>query len=133
MSLTSSQKVSARRFMGYPMQGLATYDATQDSAFAWIAPGRYITLFTRLNEITADEETVLVSTYLTPIAALETAIITAASNLDTNKAAVWERNTNEVQDRTDLFNATRLRLCAFLGFAPGPELAGGNSVSLRRC
>ena len=58
------------------------------------------------------------------MAALETGIPNAAGNLDTEQAAVWSRNANEVRDRASLFDQWRGRLCGFLGLPPGPDLSG---------
>lgn len=47
----------------------------------------------------------------------------AADNLDTDKAAVWERNKREVFERIALYNQQRMELVGFLGVAPGPMRA----------
>jgi hypothetical protein len=47
----------------------------------------------------------------------------AAQNLDTDQAAVWTHNRDEVPDRTTLFDDWRRRLCSFFGLPPGPGLA----------
>ena len=133
MALTAAQTVDCRRYMGYPLQGGATFDASVDTAYAWIAPGQYVTLYTRLTTLSASEETVLTGKFLTPLATLETAIIGAGANLDTDQAAVWKRNVNEVADRQNLYAATRKALCSFLGFEPGPALGQSGSMRLTRC
>ena len=82
----------------------------------------------QLNNLSTSEETV-VRRYLGTLGSIETAIPNAASNLDTDQAAVWSRNTNEVRDRTRLFDDWRRRLCSFLGVPPGAGLTDG-SVTL---
>jgi len=120
--------------MGYPSQGSYEYTATQDVAYAWIVPGVRTTLFTRLDTMRPEEETILSANYLVPLNAMEVLMIADGTNLDTNKAAVWERNQNVLNDREQLFNSLRRRLCAFLGYPPGPGLsASSNSVRLARC
>jgi hypothetical protein len=86
----------------------------------------------RLQHLQAEEETVLRQTYLSPLKAMESSIIGANDNLDTDKAAVWTHNKNEVADRTKLFNQWRRAMCTFLGFAPGPQLGGGG-LTIQRC
>jgi hypothetical protein len=60
---------------------------------------------------------------------LESSVPRAADNLDTDQAAVWTRNRDEMRDRARLFDDWRRRLCGFLGMLPGPDLADGG-VSL---
>jgi hypothetical protein len=46
--------------------------------------------------------------------------------LDTDQAAVWKHNKDEVRDRAGLFDNWRRRLCG----PPGPDLASGNTIGL---
>ena len=134
MALTSTQISDCRRFMGYPSQGQYAYTDTQDAAYAWIVPGVRTTLFTRLDTLRPEEETILSASYLVPLNAMEVLMIADGTNLDTNKAAVWECNQNVINDREQLYTSLRRRLCAFLGYSPGPGLsASSNSVRLVRC
>lgn len=87
-----------------------------------------ISLDTRLANLSAEEENTLVTFYLANLYLREQEIQDASSNLDTDEAAVWKHNRNEISDRRDLFNALRRDLCTFLGFAPGPQLAMGNRL-----
>ena len=77
-----------------------------------------------MSHLTGSEETV-VRQYLTTLGQLELAIPAAATTLDTDRAAVWTRNANELRERTALFDDWRRRLCAFLGLPPGPGLGDG--------
>lgn len=86
----------------------------------------------RLQHLMPEEESVVRSVYLAKLNLLETAITDSSDNLDTDVAAVWTHNKNEVRDRTDLFSQWRRQLCAFLGFNPGPTLGDGG-LSIRRC
>lgn len=90
---------------------------------------RQMSLYERLTTLSASEEAVLVTTYLTNLYTLETAIVGASANLDTEAASVWTWNKNEVGDRVGLFNKWRRELCNFLGAAPGPGLGSGMSIS----
>jgi hypothetical protein len=133
--LTDAQKVDVRRWAGYPVSGDASVVVYSDPVYFHAGPRdglNALTLDGRLSHLTESEETVLVDTYLTPIAALEAAILTVGDNLDTNKAAVWERNANEQSDRERLFKSVCRRMCAFLGVPPGPGLGSGNGISLVR-
>jgi hypothetical protein len=128
--LTDAQKVDVRRWMGYPTLN-AGYPDTVYTA-AWNRSQFPVSITEKLANLTDSEETALVDKFLTPLESLEAAILTVSDNLDTNVAAVWQRNTNEQADRERLFDSVRRRMCAFLGFKPGPELGGGGGLSLVR-
>lgn len=118
---TEAELVDLRRFCGYPVYG--NVSTGQQSYRFFVAYGA---MEYRLANLQAEEMAVVRTTYLTNLYALENAIVGAAANLDTEKAAVWTRNANEVSDRTRLFNDWRRRLCGFLGIPPGPELGAGS-------
>ena len=75
----------------------------------------------RMNNLSAAEEAI-VRRYLTNLNVLEIAVPMAAQNLDTDQAAIWTHNREEVADRTALFDDWRRRLCSFFGLPPGPGL-----------
>lgn len=129
--LTPQQQADARRFMGYPMVGDTSPDDRSDLAYAQVTSGRHQTLAHRLKTLRAEEEAIIAS-YLVTLASLENGITRAADNLDTDKAAVWQRNRSEVSDRTRLYNQWRRQLCGLLGIPPGPSLGNGTSV-VSRC
>lgn len=130
--LTDAQVTDVRRFAGYQLAGTPTPTSNNDLAYLVVGM-RQMSLVERLSSLSAAEESVLINTYLTNLTALETAIVTAAANLDTEQAAVWTRNKNEVTDRERLFDSWRRRMCAFLGFAPGPGLSGSSAqINLMR-
>lgn len=120
--LTEAQRLDVRRHAGYPLLADVVANDTTDPVTAWVAPGAYHTLTRRLNNLTAAEEAILTGTYLTVLTTLEAAIPTAGDNLDTDQAAVWHRNRDEVRDRQRLFDDWRRRMCGFLGIPPGPAL-----------
>jgi hypothetical protein len=133
MALTAQQDADCRRFAGYPALGLDTPATdSQDFAYGWVSPGIYQTLAHRLANLTPENETTLINVYISRLTALESAILSASDNLDTDKAAVWTHNKNEVADRERLFDSWRRRMCGFLGIAPGPYLGQGG-LRLVRC
>jgi hypothetical protein len=125
-TFTSAQLVDIRRFCGYPARG----DGDVLFPYPWIMT-QYLALEYRLQHMSSDEGNVVVNTYLTNLYTLETAIVGAAANLDTDQAAVWVHNKREVRDRMNLFDSWRRRLAQFLGIPCGPEMSqGGNSINL---
>lgn len=132
MALTSAQMTDVRRHMGYAAVGTTMQiNASQDVVYGNFGM-QVMSLYQRLTTLTADEEAVLINTYLTNLATLETAIIGVSANLDTDEAAVWKHNKQERQDREALFSSWRVKMCDFLGFAPGPGLRSSGNVSLVR-
>ncbi|MBB5508151.1 hypothetical protein [Paraburkholderia atlantica] len=129
--LTAQQLADVRRFAGYPMLGDTVADDSRDFAYGWVSPGTWQTLQHRLTSLRPEEESILVNTYLTPLYTLESAIYGAGDNLDTDQAAVWTHNKNEVADRTKLFDQWRRRMCYFIGVAPGPSLGNGGTMIVR--
>lgn len=124
-AFADAQLVDIRRFCGYPALG----DGNLVFPYPWIMR-QYLALEYRLLHVSLSEGAVVV-TYLTNLNALESAIPAAGANLDTDQAAVWKHNKNEVRDRDMLFDSWRRRLCGFLGIPPGPQMgSGGNSVDL---
>jgi hypothetical protein len=116
MTFTDAEKTDVRRHCGFP-----AYGAGNAGFQSWRFFQAYGTLEFRLNNLSPAEEAV-VRRYLGTLSALEMGIPNAASNLDTDEAAVWSRNRNEMRDRTQLFDDWRRRLCAFLGVPSGPQL-----------
>lgn len=131
MALTAQQLSDVRRFAGYPLLGDTVADDSRDFAYSWVSPGTWQTLNHRLNNLRAEEETTLISVYLTNLTQLESDIVGSRANLDTDAAAVWTHNKNEVADRTKLFNQHRRAMCAFIGIAPGPFLGQGGAQIMR--
>lgn len=132
MALTDAQQADVRRYAGYWVAG-TTMPTTDDQDTVYLRFGMVVmSLHRRLATLSAAEETTLTTTYLTPLAALETDILNAAQNLDTDTASVWKHNANEVIDRDALFALWRRKMCAFLGLAPGPGLGDGG-MRIVRC
>ena len=119
---TPQQLVDLRRFLGYSLYGAAP---SPMNGYRFLMA--YGEMEYRLNNCSPQEVTTVVNVYLTNLLALEQAILTSSANLDTDKAAVWVHNKNEVRDRMDLFDAWRRRLAQFFGL----QLGDGISSSRR--
>jgi hypothetical protein len=131
MALTTAQMTDVRRYMGYSVVGTTMpINGNQDIVYGVFGMTQ-MSLYTRLTSLTSDEEAVLINTYLTNLTTLETAVIGASANLDTDEAAVWKHNKNEVGDRFALLDSWRRRLCQFIGFPPGPQLGNGGIAIVR--
>lgn len=128
--LTDAQKTDVRRWLGHPTLN-AGYPDTVYTA-KWSRALFPVSLTAKLDSLTASEAEVLVTTFLTVLATLETAIPAAAANLDTLVAGPWEANPDEIGARSRLFDKWRRDMAAFLGFEPGPALGAGRVV-LGRC
>ena len=116
MAFTDSEKTDIRRFCGYPAFGAAA------SGFEnWRFFQAYGLLEFRMNNL-SDAEAAVVRRYLGTLTVLEFAVPRAGDNLDTDQAAVWTRNRDELRDRTRLFDDWRRRLCGFFGVPRGPAL-----------
>lgn len=107
--LTEAEKTDTRRFCGYPTLGAQAVTTGVDH---------------RLAQLTHAEVAVL-RDYLATLRTLEHAIPAAGESLDTAQVSVWQRNPNELRDRTKLFDNWRRRLCDFLGVIPGPHMTRG--------
>lgn len=113
---SDGQKTDIRRFCGYPAYGAGA--AGFDS---WRFFQAYGTLEYRMNNLAPGEVAVTLQ-YLSTLATLEAAIPPTSDNLDTESAAAWTHNAEELRDRVQLFDGWRRRLCGFLGIPPGPAL-----------
>lgn len=116
-AFTDGQKADVRRFCGYP-----AYGAGDAGLNGWRFYQAYGTLEYRLNHLAPAEMAVTLQ-YVLTLATLEAAIPPSSENLDTESAAAWAHNADEVKDRMNLFDGWRRRLCGFLGVPPGPALA----------
>lgn len=134
MSLTDDQKNSVRWYMGYPttLANVSTGN-NRDFAYAWVTPGVMMTLDTALDNMTPSQETRVTAFYLPNLTQMETDLYGSSGawqNHDTDQAAVWYHNKNEVDDRTRHFKALCRRLANEFGFAPGPAVGpGGMRIS----
>jgi hypothetical protein len=115
-SFTDAQKADVRRFCGYPAYGAGTAGFN-----SWRFFQAYGTLEYRLNNL-APAEIAVTLQYLSTLATLEAAVPPTSLNLDTESAAAWTHNADEMRDRTNLLDNWRRRLCGFLGVPCGPAL-----------
>jgi hypothetical protein len=119
MSFTEPEKTDIRRFCGYP-----AYGAGESGLQGWRFYQAFGLLEFRMNNL-SDAEAAVVRRYLATLSGLELAIPQAGDNLDTEQAAVWTRNRDELRERNRLFDDWRRRLCGFLGIPPGPAMGSG--------
>ena len=117
VGFSDAEKTDIRRFCGYP-----AYGAGASGFQGWRFFQAYGLLEFRLNNLSTAEEAVA-RTYLGTLRGLEVSVPLAGQNLDTEQAAVWTRNADEVRDRFALLDEWRRRLCSFLGVPPGPAFA----------
>jgi hypothetical protein len=118
---SDAEKVDIRRFCGYE-----TYGGPGSAGFqSWRFFQIYGLLEFRMTNL-APTECQNVRYYLSMIYPLESAVPT--STMDTDQAAVWFHNKNEVRDRMSLLTTWCKRLCGCVGIPPGPLLGGGGST-----
>lgn len=118
---TELEKVDIRRFIGFSVYGSSAANTT----FGYRYFEDYLTIEYRMNNLTTDEEDVVRTKYLTNCRNLEDAIPTASDNLDTDRAAVWYHNKDEVEDRFKLYKLWCQRLAEFFGVKAPSALMGG--------
>jgi hypothetical protein len=114
--LIDAEKTDVRRFCGYPVYGAAPVGFQ-----TWRFYQVFGLLEFRLNNL-SDTELSVIRRYLVTLTALEQAIPRAGDNMDTDQAAVWTHNKNELTDRSGLFDDWCRRLCGFLGVPFGPSI-----------
>ena len=119
MGFTDAERTDVRRFCGYPVYGAAGA-AIQSWRFFQV----YGLLEFRMNNL-SEPEMVVVRRYLGTLRSLELAVPRSSENLDTDQAAIWTRNRDEMRDRARLLDGWCRRLCGFFGVPPGPAMAGG--------
>jgi hypothetical protein len=79
----------------------------------------------RLNNLADEEYDTLINKYINNCNSLELDIPTASSNLDTDRAAVWYHNKNEVRDRFDLYKLWCRRMMDYLQVEGNATLMNG--------
>ena len=90
MPLTDAEKTDVRRFCGYPLYGAAPVGLQ-----TWRFYQVYGLLEFRMNNL-SDSEIAVVRRYLGTLTILELAIPRSGDNLDTDQAAVWTHNRDEL-------------------------------------
>ena len=114
---TEEQKVSIRRFCGYPARGSSVSPVLPFTTWIYFSDLEY-----RMDNLKPEEEDLVITFYLPNLTQLESDIVATRSNLDIDRAAVYYRNKKELREREYLFDTTRLRLCEFLAVEPGRGL-----------
>jgi hypothetical protein len=119
--LSDADKTDVRRFCGYE-----AYGGINSSFQSYRFFVEYGKMEFRLSNL-APAEYQVVRQYLSQLYQLEANLVGTgigdSDDLDTARAAVWQRNPREIADRTSLFDGWRRRLCGFLGVPPGPALS----------
>jgi hypothetical protein len=121
MALTAQNVVDLRRWMGYSVSGNTASQPYREPVYSNETLAS-LSLDYRLENLSDEETNTLTSYFIPNLTKREQEIQDAACNLDTDTAAVWKRNKDEMRERRDLFNSLRRDLCDFLGFAPGRAL-----------
>lgn len=116
MTLSAQDADDTRRYCGYPVTAAISFMDPEMQGYS-------LMLDMILASLTVGQVTSLQTTYLAPLRILEAAIPTAGDNLDTDRAAVWYHNKQEVADRENLYQITRQKLCFFLGIPAGAGVA----------
>jgi hypothetical protein len=123
MAFADNEKTDIRRFCGYEAYG------TGPGGFSsWRFFQAWGLLEFRLSNLTPQEEAVVRTVYLSNLSDLESDIVGVRTNLDTDVAAVWTHNKQELKDRVDLYNYWRRELCHFLGVPPGDGVKGTSNT-----
>ena len=123
-AFADSEKADIRRFAGYPPYGVGAAGFS-----GWRFFQAYGLMEFRLNNMAA-AEIQNIRYMLTQLYTLESAVWGAGANLDTDQAAVWKHNRDEVAHREGLFAMHRRRLASLLGVPPGPHLGAGRSFDV---
>jgi len=127
MTLSAQQIVDVRRYCGFSVSGNTTSQPYREPVYSDVTLAS-LSLDYRLANLSAEEENTVIAYYLANLYLREAEIQGASANLDTDQAAVWYHNKQEVSDRMGLFNQLRLDLCNFLGFEPGRGLRSQNRL-----
>ena len=121
---TDAERTDIRRFCGYP-----AYGATASGFSQWRYFQIYGELEFRMTNL-APAEFQVVRQYLAQLYELESAIPAAGQNLDTDQAAVWFHNKNEVADRRTLFAYWKSQLTSFFGVPAGPSSGSARRAAI---
>ena len=135
MSLTQTQQMQCREYMGYSVTGGPLYQTFRELVYSDVS---YMGIelddptnaaLGRLDNLSVPEEARITNYYLPNLVAREQEIQDASANIDTDPAAIWTHNKTEVGERRAMFTALRIDLCRFLGFSPGPGVMNSSRLS----
>lgn len=99
--------------MGFPV-----YGNNPAPGFGYRYMQQYLLVEYRFNNLSTDEEVLLVNTFLPNLHQLEQDIYEVRTNSDTARAAVWYRNALELSERVQNYNWWRQELVKFFGVVP---------------
>lgn len=122
MALSEDEKIKVRYYCGYGMFGLQALPAS-GYRFSIV----YGTMEYKMINLQPGEEDQVRDIFLANLIVLGQDTYSVRDNIDTDQAAVWYHNKNEISDRIKLYRYWSLQLCAFLGIPPGPGLVGGGA------
>ena len=120
--LTADELVMCRKYMGYPALG-----GINSGEQSWRFFQQYGFNEWRFKNM-APAELAQIRQALGRCISLEEDIYGTRQNLDTDTAAVWKHNANEVRDRIGLYSYFRQQLCGFFGIPPGPGMQNRSSA-----
>ena len=118
--LSDAQKDDVRRHCGFPVFGLGV--GTTPPTFGYRYYEWYLILEYRMNNLSQNQADLLNNTYIANCNILEQQILGASNNLDTDRAAVWWHNKNEVPDRFKLYKLWCDRTIEFMGLSTPSKL-----------
>jgi hypothetical protein len=108
--LSDSDKTDIRRHLKFPMYGDPATVAT-----GWRYWQTYGLLEYRMNHFSVSEENLITTMYLPTINGMEREIFAnVMENLDTEQAAVWKHNKNEIADKYKLYYSVCKALNRFI-------------------
>ena len=122
MALTDAERIDVRRYCGYAMFGNSSSGYQGYRFFT-----AYGTMEYRMTNAT-DNEIIQIRNLLAKISTADDAIVSSADNMDTDSAAVWVHNKNEVRERIEFFDYWRDRLCRFFGIPHGPDFGDSSNT-----
>ncbi len=124
-ALADGERADIRRYAGYDMYGPGNAGFVGDRFYQAYGVLEYKMTNARPEELQVMRFFLNGSGTVPGLYALEGAVASASANLDTDSAAVWVHNRNEVRDRSKLLDQWCRRLCRFFGIPPGPGLGEG--------
>lgn len=125
--MTEAQKDEVRRHAGFPVFGFGV--GTTPPTFGYRYLEWYLILEYRMNNLSQNQVNLLMNVYVSACNVALNAIIGSSNNLDTDRAAVWYHNKNEVKDRFELYKLQCQLLIEFIG-APGPSRLLGAGITV---
>ena len=124
LPLSDAERVAVREFTGYGLYG----PGPGSQSFNRFTVG-YQSLEYRMGAM-LPAELVIARDHIATCSAAKVAWRGGADNLDTDQAAIWYRNRQEMHDRRAYYRECRRDLARFMGIPVGPELSGEGAMRL---